>query len=176
MRKPKTGNEQKSVKPKVRKLLTQHGWFWWATPATMYSQSGIADLCAIKSGMFMAVETKFGRRDPTPLQVAYLNSVRAEDHFAFIVRDTTIAAFARFLTALDKSIEFASRREIAPAEIGGAMLDAIKEMGDSEVLNPAAFDRASKAAAQRRGTHASAPHDDPDDGRAGDGRGEGPDD
>ena len=168
MRKPKTGNEQKTVKPKIRKLLDKHGWFWWATPATIYSQSGIADICAVKQGMFMAVEAKFGRNDPTPTQVAYLNSIRAEAHFAFVVRETTIDAFAQFLEYLDKSIDYAARQEIAPPDIGGPMLDAIKRMSDTEIVNSARFKRVAEAAA-RRETHAVSAdtgdlgHDDHDD-------------
>ncbi len=141
---PKTGNEQKTVKPKVRKLLSKHGWFWWATPATMYSQSGIADLCGVKKGMFMAVETKFGRNDPTPMQVAYLNSVRAEDHFAFVVRDTTLDAFEQFLIYLDKSIEIAGQQQVPGPDIGGPMLDAIQRLTETEILNPIAFVAKSK--------------------------------
>ena len=149
-RKPVTGNEQKSVKPIIRKLLTQHGWFWWATPATMYSQSGITDLCAVKAGMFMAVEAKFGRNDPSPTQMGYLNSVRAESHFAFVVRETTLDAFGKFLGALDASIACASKGEVPPPEIGAGMLDAIKELSDKEVLDPTHFRHASMLAARKR--------------------------
>jgi hypothetical protein len=138
MRTPKTGNEQKTVKPKIRKLLTEHGWFWWATPATLYSQSGIADILAIKTGMFMAVEAKFGRNDPTPMQVAFLDSVRAEQHFAFVVRDTTLDAFEQFLVYLDKSIEIAARQEVPSADIGGPLLDAMQRLHSTEVLRNAA--------------------------------------
>ena len=134
MRKPKTGNEQKTVKPKIRKLLDKHGWFWWATPATMYSQSGISDICAVKQGMFLAVEAKFGRNDPTPTQMAYLDSIRACDHFAFVVRETTLDAFETFLTCLDKSIEYAANNQIAPPEVGGPLLDAIKALGDTQTV------------------------------------------
>ena len=150
MRKPKTGNEQKTVKPKIRKLLDKHGWFWWATPATMYSQSGISDILAVKAGMFLAVEAKFGRNDPTPMQVAYLNSVRAEQHFAFVVRETTIDAFEMFLDMLDRSMEYAAQQQVPPADVGGPMLDAIQRMGDTEILNAAEFERQSKAYETKR--------------------------
>ncbi len=148
-RKPVTGNEQKSVKPRVRKLLDKHGWFWWGTPATMYSTAGIADILAVKSGMFLAIETKFGDNDPTPTQVAFLNSVRACDHFAFVVRETTLDALATFLRTLDESVAYATRNEVAPPEIGGPMLDAIKEMGDKEILKPDRFAKLSKVHALR---------------------------
>ena len=135
-------NEAKTVKAPVKKLLTKYGWFWWMPAANQFGVSGVADILAIKKGMFIAIETKFGRNDPTPMQLAFLNSVRAEDHFAFVVRETTILALGQFLNYLDQSIAYAAQQEIAPAEIGGAMLDAIKAMTDTEVLNAARFQKA----------------------------------
>lgn len=135
-------NEAKTVKAPVKKLLTKYGWFWWLPAANQFGVSGVADILAVKKGMFIAIETKFGRNDPTPIQLAFLNSIRAEDHFAFVVRETTILALGQFLNYLDQSIAYAAQQEIAPAEIGGAMLDAIKAMTDTEVLNAARFQKA----------------------------------
>ena len=135
-------NEAKTVKAPVKKLLTKYGWFWWMPAANQFGVSGVADILAIKKGMFIAIETKFGRNDPTPMQLAFLNSVRAEDHFAFVVRENTLLALGQFLNYLDQSIAYAAQQEIAPAEIGGAMLDAIKAMTDTEVLNAARFQKA----------------------------------
>ena len=146
----KSGSEQKTVKPKVRKLLTKHGWFWWGSTANGFGQTGIADICAIKDGMFMAVETKFGRNDPTPMQMAFIYSVRAGNHFGFIVRETTVDAFATFLEYLDRSIAVAAKGKIPDATIGGPMLDAIKAMSDTEVLNLARFKREAQRAAEKR--------------------------
>jgi hypothetical protein len=130
---PNTQNES-HVKARVKKLLSKHQWFWWMTPANGFGRSGISDFCAIKQGMFLAIETKYGSNDPSAMQTAYLDSVRACDHFAFVVRDTTLDAFEMFLVYLDKSIEFSARQEIPPAEIGGPLLDAIKRLIDTEKL------------------------------------------
>ena len=147
---PKTGNESKSVKVPVKKLLTKHGWFWWMPPANGFGQTGVADIHAVKQGMFMVIETKFGTRDPTPMQRAFLDSIRAANHFAFVVRDTTIGAFEQFLTYLDKSIEIAGQNMVPGADVGGPMLDAIKTMTDTEVLNIAKFAREARAQAEKK--------------------------
>lgn len=146
-----TRNEQNFVKPRVRKILTDHQWFWWITPANMYGRTGVSDYCAVKAGMFMAVETKFGPRDPTPMQVGYLDSIRACNHFAFVVRETTLNAFETFLDMLDKSI--ALYPAVAPAEIGGPMVDAIKRMSDTEILDPLAYERKLKAKLAKETPH-----------------------
>ena len=118
----------------VKKILDAHHWFWWMTPANGYGASGIADFCAVKQGMFLAIETKANRNDPTPMQRAYLDSIRTCDHFAFVVRDTNLDAFEQFVVMLDKSIEYSAQGQIPPAEIGGPMLDAIKRLTDDEVV------------------------------------------
>lgn len=77
------------------------------------------------------------------MQVAFLSSVRAEGHFAWVVRDTTMDAFEAWLVGLDASIEYAARKEIAPPEVGGPMVDAIATLMNTEVLNPERFRRAA---------------------------------
>ena len=133
MRKPQTKNES-YVKAAVKKLLDKHGWFWWMPPANGFGQSGISDIHAVKAGMFMAVETKFGKRDPTAMQQGFLDSVRSANHFGFVVRDTTIEAFGEFLTYLDKSIEVAAQGLVPDADIGGPLLDAINTLHSTEIM------------------------------------------
>lgn len=142
------GTEGRTVKGPVKKLLNKYGWFWWMPAASQFGRSGVSDFLAIKKGMFLAVETKYGKNDPTPMQIAFLNSVRAEDHLAFVVRESTLLAFGQFLNYLDQSIEYAGRQEVAPANIGGAMLDAIKAMTETEVLDPARLEKEMKKAAR----------------------------
>lgn len=126
--KPPSFKNESHVKKDVKKLLDKHNWFWWMTPANGYGKSGVADFCAAKQGMFMVIETKANRNDPTPMQVGFLNSLRAADHFAFVVRETTMDAFGQFLDLLDKSIAYSAKGEVPPVHIGGPMLDAIQAM------------------------------------------------
>jgi Holliday junction resolvase hjc len=127
MKKPQTKNES-HVKAATKKLLDKHGWFWWMPPASQYGRSGLSDIMAVKTGMFMAIETKFGSNNPTPLQLGYLESIRAHDHFAFVVRETSLDALGRFLDYLDQSIAIAARGSVPSPEVGGPMLEALREM------------------------------------------------
>lgn len=73
----------------------------------------------------MAIETKFGSNKPTALQVGFLNSVRAEDGFAFVVNEKNVEWLEAFLGALDRSIAAQSRKEDVAPEDGAMMLNAI---------------------------------------------------
>lgn len=123
-RMPKTQNET-HVKKAVKKLLDDHDWYWWMTPANGFGKSGISDICATKHGMFMAIETKLAPNKASPMQKAFLRSIASCEHFAFIVSDKTLDAFAMFLTNLDKSVTLATESKIVPTEIGGPMADAM---------------------------------------------------
>ena len=57
---------EKDVKAEVKKLLNAHDWFWWMPPANGFGKAGISDFNALKKGVFLAVETKFGSKKPTP--------------------------------------------------------------------------------------------------------------
>lgn len=119
---------EKAVKAKVKQLLTKHDWFYFMPPANAYGKGGISDIIAIRSGTFMVIETKFGYNKPTPLQVAFLNSIRAEDGFAFVVNDKNIDWFAAFLESFDASVVATSRKEDVAPEDGARMLNALPKL------------------------------------------------
>lgn len=131
-RMPQTGNEQKSVKPKVRKLLDRYGWFWWAQDAGPFGTNGKSDTAALKAGVFMAIESKFGNGRATALQIGYLNSVAMEDGFAFIVNEQTLPQLEIFLKHFGQATDFVrkSKGKTPDAEIGGPLLDALKVLTD----------------------------------------------
>ena len=129
MPKPALSNEG-AVKAKVKKLLDNHGWFWFMPPANGFGKSGIADILAIKAGMFMAIETKYGVNTPTPQQRGFLHSVAACDHFALVVTDQTLLDLSAFLSALDQSMGCVARGGVPPPEVGAPMADALKVLQD----------------------------------------------
>lgn len=121
-------NSEKDVKKHVKKILDKHGWFWWMTPANGFGKSGISDFCALKDGTFIAIETKFGGNKPTPLQIGYLNTVRAHDSFGFIVDEMRIDWLDTFLAAFGRA-QTAKMNKMEPTdEDGAAMLNAIRAM------------------------------------------------
>lgn len=122
-----TCRNEKDVKKYVKKLLDKHGYFWWMPPANGFGKVGISDFNAIKTGMFMAIETKFGGNQPTPHQKAYLATVASHDHFAFVVDENNLDRLALFLQQLDESVERTANEGKPPTEEQGAgMLDCIR--------------------------------------------------
>ncbi len=119
---------EKDVKREVKKLLDQHDWFFWMPPANGFGKAGISDFNALKHGVFLAVETKFGSNKPSPMQVGYLNSIRAEQGFAFVVNERNLAWLGIWLAAFARATEAASKQQMPTPEDGAAMLDAIRAM------------------------------------------------
>ena len=123
----KCANE-KDVKRHVRKLLDQHNWFWWMPPANAYGKSGISDFHALRDGVFMVIETKFGKNKPTEPQKGFLGSVASMDGFAFVVNDTTLDHFSAWLHAFDRSVEAAQKNEMPAQEDGAEMVNMIRTL------------------------------------------------
>lgn len=129
----KTYSSEKDVKASVKALLTKHKYFWWMPPANGYGKVGISDFNALRAGVFIAVETKFGGNGLTHHQKAYLQSVTAEGGFGFVVNEKTIVAFTKWLEAFDRAAEATAKQEKVAAEDGALMLDCIREMTDDFV-------------------------------------------
>lgn len=128
---------EKDVKKKVKALLDRHEWFWCMPPANAYGKSGISDFLVWRRGAFMAIETKFGSNKPTAPQVGFLNSIRAEDGFAFVVSDRNIDWFQAFLESFDIAVVAQSKKEDVPAEHGARMVNAIAELSNKLLDTPA---------------------------------------
>lgn len=122
--------DETDTKAEVKHLLDKHKWFWFSPPANAFGKSGISDRIAIKTGAFMAIETKRGAAPPKPTvnQVAFLNSIRQENGFAFVVNDTRLTTLANFLETFDRSCEAAQKGEKPTAEDLVTMAEAIAEM------------------------------------------------
>jgi len=119
---------EKDVKKEVKKLLDKHGWFWWMPPANGFGKIGVADFNAIRGGVFLAIETKFGANVPTVHQRAFLSSIIAEDAFGFVVNEKRLDWLTIWMDAFDRSSKAISEGKQPNAEDGAAMLNAIREM------------------------------------------------
>lgn len=96
---------EKGVKAEVKKLFDKYNWFWFMPPANGYGKAGISDFLAIKNGVFLAVETKFGSNKPSALQVGFLHSIQAEMGYGFVVNEKNLDWFARFLECFDNAVQ-----------------------------------------------------------------------
>lgn len=129
----RTYKTEKDVKAQVKKLLDAHGFYWWMPPANGYGKSGAADIMALRDGLFLAIETKFGTRKPTAMQKAFLQSILAHDGMAFVVSDRTVDAFETWLKEFDAAAaQVAGGQKVDPAR-GAAMLDAIAVLTEQMV-------------------------------------------
>ena len=119
---------EKDVKAKVKKLLDKYGWFWWCPPANGFGVSGISDFNAVKDGVFMAVETKFGSNKPTAMQGAFLRSINQESCFGFVVNENTLEWLDTFLEEFERSKIDVSEKKAMAHESGAALIDAIRAL------------------------------------------------
>lgn len=119
---------EKDVKAKVKKLLDKAGWFWWMPPANGFGKVGVSDFHALKNGVFIAIETKFGSNKPTAHQRAFLESINAESAFAFVVNEQNVDWLESFLKDFaEQTSSIAEKRQMSN-EAGARLLDAIRAL------------------------------------------------
>jgi Holliday junction resolvase len=119
---------EKDVKAKVKKLLDKFGWFWFMPPANAYGRSGISDIIALKAGVMLAIETKFGANKPTAMQVAFLNSVNAESAFAFVVNEGNLNWLEVFLEDFNSQTDLVATEGKMANDAGARLVDAIRAL------------------------------------------------
>jgi hypothetical protein len=111
----RTFESENDVKAEVKKLLNKHGWFWWMPPGNGYGRGGVADFNALHHGVFLAIETKFGSKKPTPAQSAYLESIHAEHGFGFVVNEKLLADLDVWLTLFNRAtVSVQSGQPVSP--------------------------------------------------------------
>jgi hypothetical protein len=133
-----TYTNEADVKRQVKKILDNAGWFWWMPAANAFGKAGTSDFLALRSGVFLTVETKFGRNKPSAMQVAFLNSVNAENGMGFVVNDRTVETFREWMDLFLKSAELMQQPDgKIPPEDGARMLDLMREMTQDLVMEKA---------------------------------------
>lgn len=119
---------EKDVKAEVKRQLGSHGFFWWMPPANSFGRSGIADVNAIRDGVFVAIETKFKGNVPSAMQVGFLSSIDTHSAFAFVVDENNLDSLKAWLEAFDRSTEVVQRGGKPSPEDGSIMLNALAEL------------------------------------------------
>jgi len=120
--------DEKGVKENVKRLLDHFDWFWWMPPANGYGKVGISDFHAIKNGVFIAIEAKFGSNKPTHHQKAFLTSIQAADGFGFVVNDKTVEHLYWFLKDFNTESIRAGEEGKISNEAGARMVDALRAL------------------------------------------------
>ena len=125
-----TYTKEAHVKDDVKAILNEHGWFWFMPPANAYGKSGISDIICLRTEVFMAIECKFGTNKPTAMQIGFLNSIRAEGGFAFVVSDRNIEWFKAFMESFDVAAQCTAMREKIPEAHGARMANGLIELSN----------------------------------------------
>lgn len=123
-------HDEKGVKAKIKQLLNFHGWFTFMPGANGYGQQGIHDHLALKNGVFITIEAKFGYNKPKPLQKAFAAQVIANDGYAFCVNEKNIDHLAMWLESFEHATQAQIKGRDIPAEHGARMLNAISVLTD----------------------------------------------
>lgn len=119
---------EKDVKHQVKKLLDKHGWFWFMPPANGFGRTGISDFLVIRTGVFMAIETKLGKAEPSSMQRGFLSTIASHDGFAFVVNENNLDSLQAWLEAFDRSGQAVQHGGQPTPEDGSIMLNAIREL------------------------------------------------
>lgn len=119
---------EKGVKQKIKQLLDHAGWFHWMPAANGFGAQGVPDHLALKDGVFLAVEAKFGSNKPKPLQKSFAAQIIANDGFAFCVNEKNIDHLAWWLESFAIAAKCQQEGLEVPSEHGARMLNAMNAM------------------------------------------------
>jgi len=125
--------DEKGVKAKIKELLNFHGWFTWMPGANGFGQQGVSDHLAIKNGVFLVIEAKFGYNKPKPTQKSFAGQIIANDGYAFCVNEKNIDHLAMWLESFEFSVQWGvagNNPEQLPQEHGARLLNAIAALTD----------------------------------------------
>lgn len=122
--------KEAGVKDIVKKLLNFYGWFTWMPAANGYGTGGVSDHLAVKDGVFIVIEAKFGRGTPSALQKGFAAQIIANDCFAFCVNEKNIDHLAWWLESFAHAQAAAMNGQECPQEHGSRMLNAISVLTD----------------------------------------------
>jgi hypothetical protein len=120
--------DEKGVKENIKRLLDHHGWFWWMPPANGYGKVGISDFHALKNGVFLAIEAKFGSNKPTVPQRAFLESIQTCDAFGFVVNDKSLEWLQTFLEDFQAQTDEVASTQRMSNDAGARLVDALRAL------------------------------------------------
>jgi riboflavin biosynthesis pyrimidine reductase len=90
---------EKKVKDKVKKLLAEHGAYYFMPATGGYGKSGVPDLVACIKGRFIGIECKANGGKPTALQEKNLVDIMNKGGVAILVDETGIELLKTLLDA-----------------------------------------------------------------------------
>lgn len=76
------------VKAKVKDVLRKHGVYWHCPVMNGMGAPSLDFVCCHK-GLYFAIETKAGNKQPTPRQETTINQIRLAGGLAFVINEVT---------------------------------------------------------------------------------------
>lgn len=122
---------EKGVKQLIKELLNFHGWFTWMPGANGYGTQGVSDHLALKDGVFLAIEAKFGTNKPRPTQQAFAGHIIVNSGFAFCVNERNIDHLAYWLESFEQSVLAQRQGQEVSQDHGSRMLNAIAALTEA---------------------------------------------
>ena len=81
---------EKKVKDKVKAILKELGAYYFMPATHGFGSSGVPDIVACWSDVFIGIECKAGKGHPTELQMKNINAIRENGGTAVIVNEITV--------------------------------------------------------------------------------------
>lgn len=88
------------VKKNVKKILDEYGCYYFNPATGGFGASGVPDIIACYKGRFIGIECKAGNNQPTLLQGANLDKIRAQGGIALVIREDNLEQVRDKLQAL----------------------------------------------------------------------------
>lgn len=89
------------VKDKVKKLLDEHGVYYFMPATGGYGRSGVPDFVCCFRGRFFAIECKAGDNNPTALQQREMTRITEAGGISYVARDDSLHLLPTLLAAID---------------------------------------------------------------------------
>jgi hypothetical protein len=93
---------EKKVKDKVKKVLAEHGAYYFMPATHGYGSSGVPDIVACLRGKFIGIECKANKGKPTALQLKNLRELSLSGGLAVLIDERGIDQLGLLLTAVNK--------------------------------------------------------------------------
>ena len=100
MPRQRTFTLERDVKRAVKDYLTSLGACHFMPPAGEFGRAGVSDIIAVVKGKALAIETKFGIRKPTALQLEFGRRWQEAGGYFFVVSDRNLEDWKRELIEL----------------------------------------------------------------------------
>ena len=93
---------ESKVKSKVKKMLAEHGAYYFMPATHGYGSSGVPDIVACLHGKFLGIECKANGGKPTALQMKNLRELSSAGGIAVLVDETGFNELSNLLTGVNK--------------------------------------------------------------------------